>query len=69
MATWAVAVVAAALAGLIVACLSFALVAAWDPLELSDRGRTAYVYAAEVLGALIGLHIWLCRPELFQFRY
>ena len=66
VATWAVVIVAAALAGLIFACLSFALVAAWDPLELSDRGRTAYVYAAEALGALIGLHIWLCRPELFQ---
>ena len=66
VATWAVVVVTAALAGLIFASLSFAVVADWDPLKMSDRGRTAYVYAAEVLGALIGLHIWLCRPELFQ---
>ncbi len=42
----AVVVVAAALAGLIAAALTFAVVGRLDPLGLSDRGRTAYVYAA-----------------------
>ncbi|NUQ64794.1 MAG: hypothetical protein HUU20_20215 [Pirellulales bacterium] len=52
-----VAIVAAALAGLIAASLVFAVVGRLDPLGLSDRGRTAYVYAAEALGGLIGLHL------------
>jgi len=62
----AVVVVAAALVGLIAAALSFAVLGELDPLGLSDRGRTAYVYAAEVLGGLVGLHLWLTRPELFD---
>jgi hypothetical protein len=36
-----------------------------DPLELSERGRTAYVYAAEVVLALIFLHLRLNFPEIF----
>ncbi len=66
MAGWAVVIVAAALAGLVVVCLLFALFARWDPLRLSDRGRTAYVYAAEALAAVVGLHLWLAEPWLFE---
>ncbi len=62
----AVVVVTAALVGLLVTCLGFALVARWDPFGLSDRGRTVYVYAAEALGGLIGVHLWLTVPKLFQ---
>jgi len=66
MAPWAVMIVAGALAGLIVVCLLFALFGRWDPLRLSDRGRTAYVYAAEAIGAVVGLHLLLTEPWIFQ---
>ncbi len=62
----AVVIVAVALVLLTVVCLAFALVKDWDPLGLSDRGRTTYVYAAEVLAALVGLHLWLTMPWLFR---
>jgi len=62
----AIAVVCAALATLLGACLAFAAVGRWDPLGLSDSGRQAYVYAAEVLGVLIGLHLYLTMPWLFR---
>ena len=43
------AVVAAGLAGLIAAGITFAVVPDRDPLGLSERGRMLYVYAAEGL--------------------
>src|SRR5262249_18475740 len=52
----AVVAVAVALAGAGVAALVAALVPGRDPLGLSERGRTAYVYACEALLALIVLH-------------
>ncbi len=64
-ATWEIAVVAAAIVGLVVGCLICALVPRWDPLRLSDRGRTAYVYAAEALLALAGLHLRVTMPGIF----
>ena len=60
-------IVALAIAGLIVMALGVALRSDWDPLKLSDRGRTVYVYAAELLGGLLALHLWLALPWLFQF--
>jgi len=63
---WAVVIVAAALVVLGVACLVFALRADWDPLRLGERYRPAYVYAAEALGGLVGLHLWLTEPWLFR---
>ena len=66
MLTIAIAVVIAALAGLIAACLAFAVMPGPDPLRLSDRGRQAYVYAAEALAGAIGLHVWLTMPWLFR---
>ncbi len=60
------AVVIAALASLVAGCIAFAVTPAFDPLRLSDRGRQAYVYAAEALAAAIGLHVWLTMPWLFH---
>ena len=55
-----------ALAGLAVAALVAALVPGRDPLGLSERGRTAYVYAAEALLGLAFLHIRVTMPWLFS---
>jgi hypothetical protein len=43
----------------------FALSPGHDPLELSDRGRTRYVYATEVMLALLFLHVRLTMPWVF----
>jgi hypothetical protein len=45
--------------------LLFALSPQHDPLALSDRDRTVYVYAAEVMLALLFLHVRLTMPWLF----
>jgi len=66
MAPAAIAVVAVALAAMAAACIGFAVRPDWDPFGLTERQRTVYVYAAEVLAALIGLHIWLTMPWLFS---
>ena len=58
--------VAAALSGLIIAALAAALLPGRDPLGMSERGRTAYVYAAEMLLGLLFLHFRLSMPWLFQ---
>jgi hypothetical protein len=60
------------LVGLIVAVMVAALAPGRDPLGLSERGRTAYVYIAEGLAALLFVHIrvtmpWLFRGWLIQF--
>lgn len=61
----AIGVVAVGLAALAAGCIAFAVRPDWDPLQGGDRQRALYVYAAEVLAALIGLHIWLTMPWLF----
>jgi hypothetical protein len=66
MAPAAIAVVACALAGLTGASLALALLPQLEPFGLSDRARTAYVYGAEALVGLIGLHLWLTIPWLFR---
>lgn len=53
------------LAASVVICVLFALSPNHDPLRLSERGRTGYVYAAEVILALLFLHIRLTLPWLF----
>jgi hypothetical protein len=58
--------VALALGGLAAAALVSALVPGRDPLGLSERGRTLYVYAAEALAALLFLHIRVTMSWLFQ---
>lgn len=62
----ALAAVAAALAGLAVASLAAAALPGRDPLGLSPRGRTLYVYAAEAILGLLFLHIRLTMPWLFS---
>jgi hypothetical protein len=66
MATPAVVVVTLALIGLIASALVFAVAPGRDPLGLSERGRTAYVYAAELLPVLIFVHLRLTEPLLFH---
>jgi hypothetical protein len=65
IATPALIAIIVALAGLMIAALVAALVPGRDPLGLSDRGRTLYVYLAEVLGALLFVHIRVTMPWLF----
>jgi hypothetical protein len=65
MAWWAVAVVAAALAGLMAAQVRFAVRPERDPFGLSDGWRTLYVYAAEVLLLAFFIHVRLNLPWLF----
>jgi hypothetical protein len=52
--------------GLAAASLAAALLPGRDPLGLSERGRTAYVYTAEALAALLFLHIRVTMPWLFS---
>ena len=58
--------VAAALAGLTLFALAAAVVPGRDPMGLSERGRTSYVYCAEVLLGLLFLHIRVTMPFLFS---
>lgn len=58
--------VLAALVTLAIAALAAAVLPGRDPLSLSERGRTVYVYAAEILLALAFLHIRVTMPWLFS---
>ncbi|HSE16478.1 MAG TPA: hypothetical protein VLB46_05470 [Pyrinomonadaceae bacterium] len=49
----------------VVICVLFALSKDHDPLSLSERSRTGYIYAAEVMLALLFLHVRLTMPWLF----
>jgi len=60
-----IAVVAIALVGLSAGLISLAVLPDRDPLGLSERGRTAYVYAAESVLALLFVHIYFTMPQLF----
>ncbi len=57
--------VAGALLAVAIACLIAAVVPGRDPFGLSDKQRTVYVYGAEVLVALLCLHLRVTMPELF----
>jgi hypothetical protein len=61
-------VVAGVMAAMLVLALIFALREDLDPLKLSENGRQLYVYVAEVLVALIWLHIWWTHPDLLRLR-
>lgn len=63
-----IAAVGVVLVGLIAGLLSLAVLPGRDPLALTEKGRMGYVYAAEAVGALLFLHIFLCIPELFTGR-
>jgi len=60
--------VAAAIVVMIGTALCLALLPELDLFHLSERGRTAYVYAAEVLLALVFAHLRLAAPWLFSGR-
>jgi hypothetical protein len=62
------AAVAAALVLLMAAGVAFALRSDLDPLGLPERGRTGYVYAAELLLLALFAHVRLAAPELFSGR-
>ncbi len=66
MAWPAVLVVLAALVTLMVSGIRFAVVPGRDPLGLSERGRTVYVYAIELLLVLLFVHLRLTVPQLFH---
>lgn len=66
MSSPAVVAVVAALIGAGVAALVAALVPGRDPLGLSERGRTAYVYGCEALLALVAIHLKLTVPWMFS---
>ena len=66
MAPAAIVVVAAALVGLIIGCLSAALATRLDPFGLTPRRRQIYVYAAELLLVLVFVHLRLTAPYLFR---
>jgi hypothetical protein len=66
---WAVALVSAALVGLIAAQLRFALLPGADPLGLSQQRRTLYVYAAEALLLGLFLHVRLNVPWIFGSHF
>jgi hypothetical protein len=69
MAPVAVAVVTVGLLALMGAGVGFAVMPGQDPLGLSERGRKAYVYAAEVLFVLMFAHWRLTRPQVFQSSF
>jgi hypothetical protein len=59
-------VIIAALILLMMSGIRFAVVPGRDPLGLSERGRTLYVYSVELLLVLLFLHVRLNVPELFR---
>ncbi|HEX5832655.1 MAG TPA: hypothetical protein VFY34_02315, partial [Pyrinomonadaceae bacterium] len=61
----ALSAIGAALIAAVVVPVLFALSPQHDPLGLSERGRMKYVYAAEVMLALLFLHVRLTLPWLF----
>src|SRR5262249_50440579 len=64
LAGWAIAAGAAALLGLVAAGIAFAVVPALDALELPERRRSGYVYGAQVLLAVLFVHVKLPAPWL-----
>ena len=62
----AIITVAVTLAAAVVICIFFAVSPKHDPLGLSDRRRTIYVYVAEVMLVLLFMHIRLTMPWLFR---
>jgi len=62
----AIVVVGVTLAALALALLAAAVLPGRDPLGLSERGRTAYVYAAEIVLALLFVHVRVTCPWLFR---
>ncbi len=58
--------VALTLTAAVVICIVFAVSPKHDPLSLSERWRSGYVYVAEVMLVLLFMHIRLTMPWLFH---
>lgn len=69
MAWPAIVTVIVALLGMSVVAIVAAVVPGRDPLGLSERGRTIYVYAAEGFLALLFMHVRLTIPWLFTGHF
>ncbi|WP_299462473.1 hypothetical protein [uncultured Gimesia sp.] len=61
-----IAVVSATLVALSAALILMAAVPKYDPFQFPLKRRMLYVYAAEIVLALLFLHIYLTLPELFR---
>lgn len=59
------AAVSVVMVGLVAALIAMAVLPGRDPLDLPEQRRTAYVYAAQIAGALLFAHIYLTRPQWF----
>jgi len=66
MAVWAMVTVAVALVGLAAGLIALAVLPGTDPAELDLRARTIYVYGAELVLVLLGVHLRLAEPWLFR---
>ncbi|UCG33351.1 MAG: hypothetical protein JSU68_01725 [Phycisphaerales bacterium] len=64
--TAATAAMIVALATMIVCCMVFAIHDRLDPLQVKANVKGAYVYAAEILGGLLTLHLGATMPWLFS---
>ncbi len=54
------------LCGLVVTLLAMAILPGTDPFGLSETGRQAYVYAAQLVATLLFGHLYLTCPEIFD---
>ncbi len=66
MSWWAITAVSLSLLAASVAAIVAAVVPGRDPLGLSEKGRTAYVYGCEALLAALFFHVRLALPWLFS---
>jgi hypothetical protein len=62
---WAVVLVGVAFLAFVASSIWFAVIPEHDPFALSENWRTKYVYTAEVLLALLFVHVRITAPHLF----
>ena len=65
LATPEVIAISVMLGGFVVALFSMALWPGKDPLNLSEKGRSGYVYAAQCVTAVLCAHVYLADPQIF----
>lgn len=65
LATPEVIAISVMLGGFVVALFSMALWPGKDPLNLSEKGRSGYVYAAQCITAVLCAHVFLADPQIF----
>lgn len=68
IATPEVVAVSIMLFGFVIALLTMAILPGRDPFALTEKGRQAYVYAAQAMAALLFAHIHLAKPTLFRLN-